>query len=97
MRYKCENCGVEERRGYFPRRFFHIRYALFHGIALGVSSIIVTTLFERIGRDPHGFATLTACLVLMLVFYGSAVFVESCVVAARGCTGCQSHSLHIMK
>ena len=88
---------MEEWRGYFPQRFLHVRYALFHGVALGVSSIIVKTVFERIGRDPYGFATLPACLVVMLVFYGVAVVVESCVVAARGCTGCQSHSLCITK
>ncbi len=97
MRYKCQKCGVEEWRGYFPQRFFHIRYALFHGMALGVSSIIVKTVFERIGRDPHGFATLPACLVVMLILYGLAVFAEQCIVAARGCTGCQSHSLCITK
>jgi hypothetical protein len=69
MRYKCQKCGVEEWRGYFPERFFHIRYALFHGIALGTSSIVVKTTFNQIGRKPNAFATLLACLVVMLVLY----------------------------
>lgn len=97
MRYKCDKCGVQQWRGYFPERFFHIRYALFHGVALGVSSIIVKTVFERTGHDPHGFATLPACLIVMLAFYGVAVFTEACVVAARGCSDCQAHGLWITK
>jgi hypothetical protein len=44
------------------------------GLRAAVSSIIVKRLFERIGRDPHGFARLPACLVVMLVFDAWPVF-----------------------
>lgn len=97
MRYKCAKCGGQQWRGYFPERFFHIRYALFHVVALAVSSIIVKTVFERTAHDAHGFAMLPACLVVMLAFYAVAVLTEACIIAAKGCTGCQSHSLWITK
>ena len=101
MRYKCDNCGNEEWRGYFPQKFFHVRYALFQGVAIGVSSIVMKSVFERIGYDAHGIrgglASLGVCLVIMLLIYGVAVLVEACIIAARGCTGCQSHKIFITK
>ena len=101
MRYKCDKCGVEQWRGYFPQRFFDVRYALFHGVALGLSSIVVKTVFQRMAYDASGargsLVTLGACLVVMLLIYGVAVFVEACVVVVRGCTGCQSHRICLAK
>ena len=38
MHYKCDNCGTDEWRGYFPQMSFHLRYTLFHGSALGISA-----------------------------------------------------------
>ena len=101
MRYRCNNCGIEEWRGYFPQQFFHLHYTLFHGIAIGVSSIVTKLVFQRIGYNAHGIrgglASLGLCLVIILLIYGVAVFVETCAVAARGCTGCKSHRLSVSK
>src|SRR5882762_7752888 len=101
MRYRCDNCGTEEWRGFFPKRMFHPRYAIFHGIALGVSSCVVHTFFDRMSYKTEGFrggmAVLGACLVVMLVIYGLAVMLELFIVAARGCRGCRSHKMIIAK
>ena len=97
MRYKCQNCGVEEWRGYFPERFFHIRYALFHGVALGVAAIVVRMVFQRMGLEADGFVMLPACLVVLVAIYGLAVLAEHCIVAVRGCARCKSRRLYIVK
>ena len=94
MRYRCEECGLVQVRGFFPAETFHLRYAVFHGLAIGVSSVAVKIAFARMGYVPTGWRgglfTLGACAVLLLVIYGIAVVIEQVTVAARGCAECRS-------
>ena len=101
MKYRCEKCGTAEWRGLFPERTFHPRYAIFHGVALGVSSCVVHSVFDRMSYKPEGFrggmTMLGAGLMVMIVIYGLAILFESFIVAARGCTSCRSHKMVIGK
>ncbi len=98
MRYRCDNCGTVEWRGFFPERTFHPRYVIFHGVALGVSSCIMREILDyKTDGFQGGVTMLGGCLVIMLVIYGLAVMLESFIVAARGCTSCRSHKLVIVK
>jgi hypothetical protein len=84
-------------RGFFPAETFHIRYAVFHGIAIGVSSIVVKIAFSKMEYAASGWRaglmSVGACALLLLVIYGVAVFVEQMVVAGRGCVECGSHRM----
>ena len=94
MRYRCDACGFPQVRGFFPAETFHMRYAVFHGVAIGVSSTAVKIAFAKFGYHPIGWrgglATLGACAALLLLIYGVAVFAEAITVAVRGCVACQS-------
>jgi hypothetical protein len=80
MQYRCEECGLVQVRGFFPAETFHVRYALFHGIAIGVSSVAVKIVFSKVGYVTSGWrgglVSLGACAVLLLVIYGVAVVIE---------------------
>ena len=97
MRYRCETCGLLQVRGFFPAEPFHLRYALFHGVALGVSSIAVKAAFARFAYEPSGWRggllSVGACAALLLVIYGVAVCIEQLTVAGRGCVECRSHRI----
>ena|SRR5215469_4021812 len=98
MRYRCENCGTVEWRGFFPERTFHPRYAIFHGVALGVAACIMRSILDhKTGGFRSGLTGLVGCAIIMLVIYGLAVMLESFIVAARGCTSCSSHKIVIAK
>lgn len=98
MRYRCNNCGTAEWRGFFPERTFHPRYAIFHGVALGVSACIVGSLMHnKTGGFKRGIISFGGCLILLLVIYGLAVMLESRIVAARGCASCGSHKIFIAR
>ena len=94
MRYRCDACGLLQVRGFFPAEKFHLRYALFHGVAIGVSSTALKAAFARFGYEPLGWrgaaVSVGAGVALLLVIYGVAVFVEGLVVTGRGCTACRS-------
>ena len=94
MRYRCEQCGLLQVRGFFPAKTVNVRSAVFHGIAIGVSSVAVKIVFAKVGYAPSGLRggllSLGACAVLLLVIYGVAVFIEQLTVAARGCVECHS-------
>jgi hypothetical protein len=98
MCYRCDSCGKAEWRGFFPERTFHPRYAIFHGIALGIAAC---TMRELLHRKTSGFRAgmimLGGSLVILLAIYGLAVFLESRIIAARGCASCGSHKLVITK
>jgi hypothetical protein len=99
MRYRCENCDTQKWRGFFPQPVFHFRYSLFHGVALGISSVSTKLAFRRIAYEADGamgaIASLAACLAVLLLIYGLAVTVEACGVAAQGCNNCKSHKIYL--
>jgi hypothetical protein len=98
MRYRCGNCGRTEWRGCFPERTFHPRYVIFHGVALGISSCIIRSLLNyKTQGFRGGMVMLGGCFIIMLLIYGFAIVLESCIVAARGCTSCKSHRMVISK
>ncbi len=98
MRYKCAMCGECQWRGLFPEATFHIRYALFHGFAIGVCGVITRALFKRFGQTiegwRNGLASLVVCALLVFVLYGVAVTVEALVVTRRPCRLCGERALH---
>src|SRR3712207_5585641 len=98
MRYRCEGCGLLQVRGYFPAEKFHIRYAIFHGVALGVSSTATKIAFSRMGYHPSGLrgglTSLGVCAAVLLLIYGAAVLVEWLCVMRRGCAECPSHRIY---
>ena len=95
MRYRCDECGLAQVRGFFPAETFHIGYALFHGVAIGVSSTVVKIAFAKLGYDASGWRgaaiSVGACAALLLIIYAVAVFIEGLSVARRGCVACASH------
>jgi hypothetical protein len=92
MRFRCGSCGASQWRGLFPEPMFHIRWTVFHEIALGVCGVATRVLFTRFGYStggwPNGLASLGVCAVLLLGFYAVALFVEACVVARLRCWTC---------
>jgi hypothetical protein len=97
MRYRCDACGTSEWRGLFPEQTFHLRYAVFHGVALGIASVITKRLFERLEYAAEGgaggLASLATCAVILLLIYGIAVIGEQCVMMSRRCSACSARSL----
>ena len=67
MRFRCGTCGARQWRGLFPEPIFHIRFAVFHGIALGVCGVATKVLFARFGYTTdgrrNGLASLGVCAV----------------------------------
>src|SRR5437868_5318670 len=92
MRFRCGTCGAIQWRGLFPEPAFHMRWAIFHGVALGVCGVATKVLFARLGYTTdgwrNGLASLGVCAVLMLGFYAVAIVAEACVVAGRRCRAC---------
>jgi hypothetical protein len=99
MRYRCNACGATEWRGFFPERTFHLRYAVFHGVAIGIAGIAVKAYFKRIGYVAEGLSgglmSLAVAALVLLVVYGLAIAIEACVVAFLPCTGCGSRGLRL--
>jgi hypothetical protein len=97
MRFRCDTCGTRQWRGLFPEPTFHIRWAIFHGIALGVCGIATKVLFAQFGYTTdgwrNGLASLGVCAMLMLGFYAVALFAEACVVAGQRCRTCGGRGL----
>jgi uncharacterized membrane protein YhaH (DUF805 family) len=99
MRYRCGTCRAEQWRGLFPEPMFHWRYALIHGVALGVCGSATKLLFARFGYTTdewrNGLASLGVCAVLLFGFYGVAVVAEAISVATRRCRVCGERGLHL--
>jgi hypothetical protein len=55
MRYRCRACQAVQWRGLFPESTFHLRYAVFHGVALGVCGVGTKMLFARFGLTADGW------------------------------------------
>jgi hypothetical protein len=99
VRYRCRNCDAVQWRGLFPERTFHIRYAIFHGIAIGVCGVGTKLLLARLGYSTdgwwNGLASLGVCAVLLLAFYGVAIVAEALWVATRCCRECGRRGMHL--
>jgi hypothetical protein len=99
MRYRCGTCEAIQWRGLFPEPKFHMRWALLHGIALGVCGGCTRLLFAHFGYATdgwrNGLASLGLCAALMLIFYGVAIEAEALWVATRRCAGCGKRGLHL--
>ena len=99
MRYQCGACGASQWRGFFPQPTFNMRYAIFHGIALGVCATGTKLLFHLFGYTiigwRGGLASLAVCAALLLVFYSVAITVEACAVAVRPCRACGRRGLRL--
>lgn len=99
MRYRCKNCAAEQWRGLFPEAPFHFRYAIFHGIALGVCGASTKLLFACLGYTTdgwrNGLASLGLCAALMLAFYGVAIVAEAIWAATLPCRECGRHGLRL--
>jgi hypothetical protein len=99
MRYRCDACGASQWRGFFPEPTFHLRDAVFHGVALGIAGSITMALFSRLGYSPRGWpggpAALAVCAVILLLIYVIAIVAEACYVATRRCSECGARALHV--
>ena len=97
MRYRCGTCEAVQWRGLFPEATFHIRYAVFHGVALGVCGIATKLLFARLGYTTdgwaNGLASLGVCAVLLSVWYIVALVAEAVWVCGRCCGSCGQRGL----
>jgi hypothetical protein len=98
MRFRCGICGASQWRGIFPEPTRHLRWAIFHGIALGVCGAATKVLFTRSGLTTdgwrNGLASLAVCALLLFGFYAAAQFAERCVVVRRRCRVCGERGLH---
>ena len=94
MQYRCEACGLLQVRGFFPAEVFHIRYAIFHGFTMGVSSVAVKVAFATLGYEPSGWSgavlSFGTGVATLLIIYGLAVIIEQLIVVGRGCVQCRS-------
>jgi hypothetical protein len=76
----------------------HWRYAVIHGVALGVCGIATKLMLARLGYTTDGWqsglASLGVCALLLCVFYGVAVMAEAICVATRRCRVCGERRLH---
>lgn len=97
MQYRCKKCGETQWRGYFPREWSHIRYALFHGTAIAAFGIVARSLAARFGWSLEswqaGLVSLTAGLGFLLAVYFIAVGIESWCAFALSCNRCQEKCL----
>jgi hypothetical protein len=77
---------------------FHWRYAVFHGVALGICGTATKLLFAGFGYTTdgwqNGLASLGVCAALLGGFYGVAVVTEAIWVATRRCRVCGRRGLH---
>jgi DNA-directed RNA polymerase subunit RPC12/RpoP len=99
VRYRCSNCEAFQWRGFFPEQTFHLRYAVLHGVALGVCGIFTRAVFAYIGYSTdgwrNGLASLGVCAALIIGFYGVAIMAEAVAVARRRCQECGGRGLHL--
>ena len=98
MRYRCHACGRSEQRGFFPEQTFHAKYAIIHGVALGIASTTTKLLFHQFGFSTDGWrgglTSLAVCAGILLLIYGFAVFAEAYYVAFCRCSTCGARTLH---
>lgn len=99
MRYQCDLCEAAQWRGLFPEPACYMRYAVYHGVALGICSVATKLLFARYGYTTdgwrNGLASLGVCALLMFAFYGVAVVAEAFVVARLRCRECGRRGLRL--
>jgi hypothetical protein len=99
MRYVCSRCEATQWRGLFPEPTFHIRYAVFHGIALGVCVIASKVMFARLGYTTdgwrNGLASLGVVAFLLCLVYGTTIVGEAIVVAGWRCRDCGERGLRL--
>jgi hypothetical protein len=97
MRFRCGTCGASQWRGIFREPTRHLRWAIFHGIALGVCGAATKVLFTRFGLTPDGWrngpVSLAVCALLMLGLYAAALFAERCIVVRQRCRICGERGL----
>jgi hypothetical protein len=100
MRYQCSNCEAAQWRGFFPEPVFHIRFTIFHGIALGICGVCTKSLFHAFGYSTDGWrsgiASLGLCAILMFGFYAVAVIVEMITVSTQSCRECGAKGLRLL-
>jgi hypothetical protein len=100
MRYECRACGAAEWRGLFPEPTRNLRYAVIHGVGIGVCGVATRILFDQLGYATTGWANglagLGVCSVLLLVYYGIAITVEAGVMERRPCRACGHRGLHMV-
>jgi hypothetical protein len=99
VRYRCRHCGRTEWRGLFPEPASYLRYAVFHGAALGVCGIATKLVLARFGLPTSGWTggpvSLLVCGALMLGFYGVAIAAEAFAVGSRRCRSCENRGLRL--
>ena len=96
MRYRCRGCGAVQWRGFFPAETFHVRYAAFHGTAVGVCGVAAKAVLGRLGYATDGWTgalVLAVALPLVLLYYAVAVAAEAAIVSARRCAACGGRGL----
>lgn len=99
MQYRCSGCETTQWRGYFPSTAFHVRYIIFHGIAIGSCGVATKLLFHACGYSTEGWwpalASLGVCLVLLGLFYSVALIFEALCVATLPCSNCGRTGLEL--
>jgi hypothetical protein len=99
MQYQCSACGTSQWRGFFPEKAFHLRYAVFHGVALGICGTATKILSQHLGYTVDGWRgglrSLAICAAFLLVFYAVAITLEVCIVAFRSCRACGKRGLRL--
>ena len=97
MRYRCQQCNLLQWRGYFPAEMFHWRYAVFHGIAIGICRIPVFEVYQHWGYSMTslrgGLLSLAIGIPLLLAWYGFAITLELLVVSQLRCKSCETRRL----
>ena len=97
MRYQCAMCGEKQWRGFFPQETFHIRWTVFHGIAVGICGIATREVFKSIGWSTEGWRnglkSLGVCLLFLLAYYGIALTIEAMFVRRCKCHTCGEREL----
>src|SRR5262245_28883743 len=99
MRYQCRACEAIQWRGLFPEPTVDLRYAVIHGVALGVCGIATKLLFARFGQTTdgwrNGLVSLGLCAALMIALYGAAIVSEALWMATRRCRECDQRELYL--
>src|SRR5262249_22172139 len=97
MHARCDGCGLRQWRGIFLEPALNLRYAVLHGVALGLCGGATKFLFTRFGLTTDGWrngpASLGVCAVLLIAFYCVACVAEACVVGWLRCRGCGARGL----
>jgi hypothetical protein len=99
MLYRCSSCESTQWRGYFPATGSHVRYVIFHGIAIGICGVATKVLFLALGQSIVGWlpalASLGMCTVFLGLFYSVALIVEALCVATLPCISCGRNGLQL--